>query len=97
MTEAERYQKRRAYFAAYGKANRAKRREAQRRWRLGLGASYNERQAAYARANREANGATPRIKCSTVKQSVIVQSKPTITGEGLRERFLAFRRAKHNL
>lgn len=32
MTERERYQKRRTYFVEYAKANRAKRREANRRW-----------------------------------------------------------------
>lgn len=94
MTETERYQKRRAYFAAYGKANRAKRREAQRRWRSGIGqAAYNERQAAYARAHREANGTKSRARSATVKQVLQVQPKPIITGEGLRERFLAYRKS----
>lgn len=87
MTERERYQKRKSYFVAYAKANRERRRENARRWRLGLGKEYNVRQAEYNRRYREANGSIPRSARSVARQAI------TITGETLHERFLAYRKA----
>jgi len=90
MTGPESYQKRRAYFTEYGRRNRAKRRENQRRW----AAANREHVNAYARTwqteKRKARGVqprAPRAKPAAPRKSIVV------TGETLRERFLSYRRA----
>lgn len=90
MTEAERYQKRRAYFAEYGKRNRAKRRENQRRWVSANREAYNAYARTWQTEKRKARGIqprAPRAKPAAPRKPIIV------TGETLRERFLSYRRA----
>ena len=87
MTEAERYQKRRAYFAEYGKRNRAKRRENQRRWVSENREAYNAYARIWQSKQRKARGIQPRSKPAASPKPIVV------IGETLRERFLSYRRA----
>lgn len=60
MTETERNARRKDYFRAYAAANRARRREANRRWREKDRTSYNARQKANNERWRRAHGVRPR-------------------------------------
>jgi hypothetical protein len=74
VTESERYQKRKAYFSEYGKKNRAKRTENQRRW----SAANREKVNEYARlwkAKRRAELGLPPAK-PRVKKEPVVQAVP---------------------
>jgi len=90
VIEAERYAKRRAYFAEYGKRNRAKRRENQRRWVSANREAYNAYARTWQSEQRKARGIQPRAP----RAKPAAPHKPiVVTGETLRERFLSYRRA----
>lgn len=85
-----------AYFAEYGKRNRAKRREAQRRWVAANREAYNAYQRDWTARRRALLGlpepkprAKPTPKPAAVAPSVTVPRPPST----LRQRFLAYRKA----
>lgn len=79
-----------AYFREYARKNAAKRKANLRRW----AAENREHVNAYARTWQNAKR---RAKGIAARPRPIPQAKPKpviITGEGLRERFLSYRKAK---
>ena len=90
MTEQERYQKRRAYFAEYAKRNRDKRAAAAKAWRERNRELGDVVQEGYDLRYRVKMVSTPRPRpVKTVKKPRVIVSR-----EKLLEKFAAYRAAK---
>lgn len=104
MSDTERNAKRRVYFQSYAAANRARRREANRRWREKDRLAYNAGQKARNERWRRAHGIQPRppAKPKPVKAVRLMPVKPKPAPKlisvprdvcGLTARFAAYRAA----